>query len=113
MGSWEPADPGMGEKRCREGFWTWAGVDQTPNLSLHEGHTQVLLQPVHYRRFPKGSIKAEPRHPHPRRSKFLDFPPPVLGPWPPVWALAQTPGRQLSSGAAQGHCWISQAAGLP
>ncbi|KAM7227997.1 hypothetical protein CapIbe_020451 [Capra ibex] len=55
------------------------------------GHTQVLFKRVHYRRFPKGSIKAEPDSPIPWVRSSWTSPPPVWAPWPPG-----LPERQLS-----------------
>ena len=93
VGWWGLQTPAWGEKRCGErgleGGQAWTSPS---NLSLPSGDT-YFFKAVHYWRFPKGSIKAEPDSPQPMGSKFLDCPAPTVGP-----RAARPPRAPLKSG---------------
>ena len=101
--------PGLGEKRCGErgleGGQAWTSPS---NLSSLPAGDTYFFKGVHYWRFPKGSIKAEPDSPQPMGPKFLDCPAPSVGPRAP-----RPPRATLKPGDCDCQCGISQAAGRP
>lgn len=108
VGWWGLQSPGWGEKRCGErglgGGQAWTSPS---NISLPAGDT-YFFKGVHYWRFPRGSIKAEPDSPQPMGPKFLDCPAPSVR--PPV---LRPPRATLKPGDCDCQCEISQAAGRP
>ena len=108
VGWWDLQTPAWGEKRCGERGLKGGQAWTSPlNLSLPAGDT-YCFKGVHYWRFPKGSIKAQPDSPQPMGPKFLDCPAPSVGP-----RASRPPRAPLKSGDCDCHCGISRAAGRP
>ena len=83
MGWWGLQSPAWAEKRCGErGLEGGQACTSPSNLSLPAGDT-YFFKGLHYWRFPKGSIRAEPDSPQPMGPKFLDCPAPTVGPRAP------------------------------